>query len=150
MLAFNPNDIDLKTWTRLILALNPKPSTILENLSSLGCRDSHEFLEREEVVTPNHARFAPLRGVVIFSFDRLRINWGAARAEDGQGSPTQSHISPSILVYEDSTISHFLGCRDFTNFSRAKKTSSPMTGFSRHCADFGLENISRGVDFPMV
>ena len=24
-----------------------------------------------------------------------------ARAEDAQGTPTQSHISPSILVYED-------------------------------------------------
>jgi len=27
--------------------------------------------------------------------------WGAARAEDAQGAPTQSHISPSILVYEE-------------------------------------------------
>ena len=26
---------------------------------------------------------------------------GTARAEDAQGTPTQSHISPSILVYED-------------------------------------------------
>ena len=26
---------------------------------------------------------------------------GAARAEDAQGTPTQSHISPSILAYED-------------------------------------------------
>ena len=26
---------------------------------------------------------------------------GAARAEDAQGTPTQSHISPSMLVYED-------------------------------------------------
>jgi len=25
---------------------------------------------------------------------------GAARAEDAQGTPTQSHTSPSILVYE--------------------------------------------------
>ena len=24
---------------------------------------------------------------------------GAARAEDAQGTPTQSHVSPSILVY---------------------------------------------------
>ena len=30
---------------------------------------------------------------------------GTARAEDAQGTPTQSHISPSILVYEDSTVS---------------------------------------------
>ena len=26
---------------------------------------------------------------------------GAARAEDAQGTPTQSHISPSVLVYEE-------------------------------------------------
>ena len=26
---------------------------------------------------------------------------GATRAEDAQGTPTQSHISPSILVYEN-------------------------------------------------
>ena len=29
---------------------------------------------------------------------------GAARAEDAQGTPTQSHISPSKLVYEDNHI----------------------------------------------
>ena len=37
--------------------------------------------------------------------DRPRIvclnGRGAARAEDAQGTPTQSHTSPSILVYED-------------------------------------------------
>jgi len=26
---------------------------------------------------------------------------GTVRAEDAQGTPTQSHTSPSILVYED-------------------------------------------------
>ena len=26
---------------------------------------------------------------------------GTTRAEDGQGTPTQSHIAPSILVYEE-------------------------------------------------
>jgi len=47
--------------------------------------------------------------------DRLRVGWlngfsgrGAARAEDAQGTPTQSHTSPSILVYEEKTIRHFL------------------------------------------
>ena len=37
--------------------------------------------------------------------DRLRVGWlngrGAASAEDVQGTPTQSDISPSIPVYED-------------------------------------------------
>ena len=28
---------------------------------------------------------------------------GAASAEDAPGTPTQSHTSPSILVYEDET-----------------------------------------------
>ena len=36
---------------------------------------------------------------------RLRVGWltgrGAARAEDAQGTPTQSHLSSSILVYEE-------------------------------------------------
>ena len=29
------------------------------------------------------------------------VGWGAARAEDAQGTPTQGHVSPSILVYEE-------------------------------------------------
>ena len=33
--------------------------------------------------------------------DRLRVGRGTARVEDAQGTPTQSHISPSMLVYED-------------------------------------------------
>ena len=41
-------------------------------------------------------------GGFLSSDDRL---WkGTARAEDAQGTPAQSHISPSILVYEDKTI----------------------------------------------
>jgi len=40
--------------------------------------------------------------------DRRRVGWltgfsgrGTTRAEDAQGTPSQSHISPSILVYEE-------------------------------------------------
>ena len=33
--------------------------------------------------------------------DRLRVGRGTARADDAQGTPIQSHISPCILVYED-------------------------------------------------
>ena len=45
--------------------------------------------------------------------DRLRVGLvgstdlfgrGAARAEDAEGKPTQSDISPSILVYKDSNV----------------------------------------------
>ena len=34
--------------------------------------------------------------------DRRRDGWGrgTARAEDAHGTPTQSHVSPSLLVYE--------------------------------------------------
>jgi len=39
--------------------------------------------------------------VVFRVDDRVRVGRGAARAEDAQGTPTQSHMSPSILVYED-------------------------------------------------
>jgi hypothetical protein len=38
------------------------------------------------------------------SGDRLRFGRGAAREEDAQGTPTQSHISPSMLVYEDTSL----------------------------------------------
>ena len=33
--------------------------------------------------------------------DRLRVGGGAARAEDKQGTPAQSHISPSVLVFTE-------------------------------------------------
>ena len=34
-----------------------------------------------------------------FSFITSTGAWGTTRAEDAQATPTQSHISPSILVY---------------------------------------------------
>ena len=33
--------------------------------------------------------------------DRLRVGWGTARAEDARGTPSQSQMSPSKLVYEE-------------------------------------------------
>jgi len=38
---------------------------------------------------------------------------GAARAEDAQGTPTQSHISSSIQVYEEKSLAFRSGRRDF-------------------------------------
>ena len=46
---------------------------------------------------------------------------GTTRAEDAQGTPTQSHISPSIQVYEDK--SSFLDCSRST-FRSAIHTSN--------------------------
>ena len=45
---------------------------------------------------------------LLFADDRLRSGRGTTRAEDAQGTPTQSHVSPSILVFAD----HYegLGC----------------------------------------
>jgi len=53
------------------------------------------------------ARNWPRQQVTIF--DRLRVGRdlsgrGAVRAEDAQVTPTQSHISPSMLVYEDKIV----------------------------------------------
>ena len=35
------------------------------------------------------------------------VGLGTTRTEDAQGTPTQVHVSPSILVYEDETSSAF-------------------------------------------
>ena len=51
---------------------------------------------------------------------------GAARAEDAPGTPTQSHISPSVLVYEDklsaSHLQHSTFRRSHCNFHSAPCT----------------------------
>jgi hypothetical protein len=39
----------------------------------------------------------------IFSFVS-EVERGAARAKDTQGAPIQSHVSPSVLVYEDESV----------------------------------------------
>ena len=49
-----------------------------------------------------HHRAANKALLTLNDIDRLRVaGRGAVRAEDAQGTPTQSHISPSILLYED-------------------------------------------------
>ena len=39
---------------------------------------------------------------------------GTTRAEDAHGTPAQSHISPSILVYEDKHLGRALTVQDLT------------------------------------
>jgi len=41
------------------------------------------------------------QNLALIVVDRLRSGRGTTRAEDAQGTPTQSHISPSLLVYEE-------------------------------------------------
>jgi len=68
------------------------------------------FLPRRANVS-NIRKSRPVSGLgcQVNVLDRLRVGWingfgrVAARAEDAQGTPTQSHISPSILSYEDKT-----------------------------------------------
>ena len=54
---------------------------------------------------------------------------GTARAEDAQGTPTQSHISPSILVYEDEFIAlcGWSGGRQSRRASQAGEGGEPMS-----------------------
>ena len=57
--------------------------------------------ERQQVTSPLCARSA--RIAFLGRIDRLMdlSGRGTTRAGDSQGTPTQSHISPSVLVYED-------------------------------------------------
>ena len=59
---------------------------------------------------------------------------GAARAEDAQGTPTQSHISPSILVYEDKLILLQLGAPPpVSRHAPPPPTAAPAPAVPRPC-----------------
>ena len=53
---------------------------------------------------------------------------GAARAEDAQGTPTQSHISPSVLVYEAKTFRLFPLCSEAGTPNAETRVSEDPTG----------------------
>ena len=60
--------------------------------------------------------------------DRLRE--GTTRAGDAQGTPTQSHVSPSILVYQGNDGVHprsFLGMKAEQDLSQHKVRLNPKT-----------------------
>ena len=73
--------------------------------------------------------------------DRLRVGWlngfsfsgrVTTRAEDAQGTPTQSHISPNILVYEDYRVNGESGPRERRELSMdsmrvPRNRNSPLT-----------------------
>jgi len=52
---------------------------------------------------------------------------GAARAEDAQGTPTQSHTSPSILVYEDDNSNNEQGDYERDDDDGRLRTPQPLT-----------------------
>jgi len=77
---------------------------------------------------------------------------GTTRAEDDQGTPTQSHISPSILVYEDKTfqVVHYpLGSgwaepgRDTDRYSSQFKNKN----FAEMCSGSEAGSYLRLIDF---
>jgi len=57
-------------------------------------------------------------------FDRMDKTYKVRRAEDAPGTPTQSHISPSILVYEENQGGGF-GRADLVHI----RQSRPDSGF---------------------
>ena len=88
-------------------------------------RGSPRVRETPEVKSRNFIRQHHLRVKLIISRETRRNYWelglllsvidsglvgstdygrGAARAEDAQGTPIQSHISPSTLVYEETRV----------------------------------------------
>jgi len=68
---------------------------------------------------------------------------GAARAEDAQGTPTQSHISPSILVYEENN--QISNC--FETTARASWRSAPPSG-TRLRALFSYDRLRASLTSP--
>jgi len=58
---------------------------------------AREGRERIGTNKPDKARFRPW----LDHFRYERLGRGAVRAENAQGTPTPSHISPSILVHEN-------------------------------------------------
>ena len=90
---------------------------------------------------------------------------GATRAEDAQGTPTQSHVSPNILVYEDKTAwnvegktavkvlicSHFKNSlEDFKDFYlKAKARTWPWLSYLCHLRSTAARDEVRvHVSFP--
>ena len=56
---------------------------------------------------PPPSTFSPRYAPALTEDGRLRVDWlngfwrGAARAEDAQGTPIQSHLSTNLLAYEE-------------------------------------------------
>jgi len=76
--------------------------------------------------------------------NRLRAGRGAARAEDAQGTPAQSHISPSILGHEDNP-------RDPTVGRPQGQKGAPADVLSqREEREFFIDNLLVRVHFIIV
>ena len=66
---------------------------------------------------PPFSHVPPLVGLIDAGLVGSISGRGAARAKDAEGTPTQSHISPSILVYEEKNTAKPLGIRSTSSLS---------------------------------
>ena len=66
--------------------------------------------------------------------DRLSFERSTATAKDAQGTPTQSHISPSILIFED-THDHFTPCGEM--HAALRETAEPSESCRVVCGGKG-------------
>ena len=71
---------------------------------------------------------------ILHSHAKIKVGWfisgrGTTRAEDAQGTPTQSHTSPSILVYADKSITDPGVFRNRN--SHGSRTSPSLTSLTR-------------------
>ena len=83
------------------------PKDLTEHACHAPPRQCKESLERGHVAFSRLSSFVVIDSGLVGSTDFH----STTRAEDAQGAPTQSHISPSILVYEDKKAISKLGIR---------------------------------------
>ena len=89
-----------------VTAFEPVDCLRANNRTQLTAARARAFLVKERSVRAQEPALGRGEGNLFGALLLCMINSGfsgsgAARAEDAQGTPTQSHISPSILVYED-------------------------------------------------
>ena len=64
-------------------------------------RENPDFVPRK----PSFAKFESLGSFLTkLAYDSQHFGRGTTRAEDAQGTPTQSHVSASILAYEEDLV----------------------------------------------
>ena len=68
-------------------------------VEGLGLRVVSGRPAKEELLRTLRCSFQPQR--MVYKLRVVRLNGGTTRAEDAEGTPTQSHTSPGILVYAD-------------------------------------------------
>ena len=132
--------------------LNPFWNRIHDEYSPGLDRCSVEYLAHKKQRPPRTLQWDYAKGPMLaLSANRCSLVWlvresllsaverviksgrGAARAEDAQGTPTQSHISSSILVYEENIRQGQDLVRAFTSKSLKRFKLSPLRSEAVEC-----------------